>query len=78
MKNKKKRNMDMGTLALTGVISIILAFSFLMLAAIITDTDITLWDRAKAIPVFVMISGLIWWYFMSNESKRECKRLKKA
>lgn len=78
MKNKKKKNLDMGTLALTGIISMIFTFSLLMLAAIITDTDITLWDRTKAIPVFIALTGLMWWYFLSSGSKKEYKRLKKA
>lgn len=78
MKNKKKKNLDMGTLALTGIISMIFTFSLLMLAAIITDTDITLWDRTKAIPVFIGLTGLMWWYFLSSGSKKEYKRLKKA
>lgn len=78
MKNKKKKNLDMGTLALTGIISMIFTFSLLMLAAIITDTDITLWDRTKAIPVFIAMTGLMWWYFLSSGSKKEYKRLKKA
>ncbi|WP_075720601.1 hypothetical protein [Roseburia sp. 499] len=78
MKNKKKTNLDMGTLLLTGIMSMVLTFSVLMLAAMVTDTDIMLWDKAKAIPVFVIMSGLLWWYFLSSENKKEYKRLKKA
>ena len=44
MKNKKKTNLDMGTLLLTGIMSMVLTFSVLMLAAIVTDSDIMLWD----------------------------------
>lgn len=68
MKNKKKTNLDMGTLVLTGIISMIFNFSLLMMAAIITDTDITLWDRNKAIPVFIVMTGLMWWCFLSRNS----------
>lgn len=78
MKKKKKTNLDMGTFALTGIISMIFTFSLLLLAAMITDTDITLWDRTKAIPVFMVITALIWWYFLSSGSKKEYKRPKKA
>ncbi len=78
MRNKKKTNPDIGTLALTGVISVILTFSLLMLAAMITDTDITLWDRTKAIPIFLAMTGLMWWCFWSSGSEKEYKRLKKA
>lgn len=78
MKNKKKRNLDIGTLALTGMISTIFTFSLLMLAAMITDTDITFWDRKKVIPVFIAMTGLMWWYFWSSGSKKDYKRLKKA
>lgn len=78
MKNKKKTNLDMGTLLLTGIMSMVLTFSVLMLAAMVTNTDIMLWDKTKAIPVFVIMSGLFWWYFLSSENKKEYKRLKKA
>lgn len=73
-----KRNYDIGTIVLTGIMSGILTFSILMLSAFITDTDITLWDRTKAIPIFVIITGLIWWYLLSSGNKKEYKRLKKA
>lgn len=75
MKNNRRTNLDMGTLALTGIISVILAFSLLLLAAIITDTDITLWDKSKAIPLFIAMSGLLWWYFWSGARKKETKAL---
>lgn len=78
MKNKKKINLDMGTLVLTGMISMIFAFSLFMLAAIVTDTDITLWDKSKAIPAYMIITGLMWWCFLSSGSEKEYKRLKKA
>ncbi len=78
MENRKKKNRDMETLVLTGIISIIVSFSLLLLAAIVTETDITLWDKTKAVPLFLGMSGLMWWYFWSNESKKVCKGLKKA
>lgn len=78
MKNKKKQTLDVGTLVLTGIISVVLTFSLLMLVAIVMDSDITLWDKTKAVPLFIGISGLFWWYFWTNGTTKECKRLKKA
>lgn len=76
--NKKKTNLDMGMLIITGIMSVIVTFSLLIVAAIITDTDIVLWDKTKAIPAFLIISGGVWWYFQSSDGRKECKRLKKA
>lgn len=76
--NKKKTNLDMGMLIITGIMSVIVTFSLLIAAAIITDTDIVLWDKTKAIPAFFIISGGVWWYFLSSDGRKEYKRLKKA
>lgn len=78
MKSKKRKNMDIGVLVLTGVISVIMSFSILLLAASVTDTDITLWDKTKAVPLFLGLSGLMWWYFWSTESRKAYKKWKRA
>lgn len=75
-KREKRENKDMGTLFLTGIMSVILTFSLLMMAAIVTETDITLWEKNRAVPVFLAISGLLWWYFWTG-SKKEYKDAKK-
>lgn len=77
-KNKKKPNLDMGMIIITGIMSVIVTFSLLLIAAIITDTDIVLWDKAKAIPAFLIMNGVVWWHFLSSEGKKEYKKLKKA
>ena len=77
-KNKKKVNLDMGMIIITGIMSVVVTFSLLLIAAIITDTDIVLWDKAKAIPAFLIMNGVGWWYFLSSEGKKEYKKLKKA
>lgn len=75
-KRKKRENKDMGTFFLTGIMSVILTFSLLMMAASVTETDITLWEKTRAVPVFLVISGLLWWYFWRG-SKKENKDSKK-
>ena len=77
-KNKKKANLDMGMIIITGIMSVIVTFSLLLIAAIVTDTDIVLWDKTKAIPAFLIMNGVVWWYFLSSDWKKEYKKLKKA
>lgn len=78
MKKRKKTNLDMGLLVLTGIIAMILSFTLLMLAGIITKTDITLMELERTVPAFVGMSALIWWYIWSGEKGKEYKNLKKA
>lgn len=78
MKNNKKTNPDMGLMVLTGIIAMILSFTLLMLAGIITQTDITLMETERAVPAFIGMSGLIWWYIWSNQNGKGVKSLKKA
>lgn len=77
-RNKKKVNLDIGMIIITGIMSVVVTFSLLLIAAIITDTDIVLWDKAKAIPAFLIMNGVVWWYFLSSDGKKEYKKLKKA
>lgn len=78
MKKRRKNSLDMGGMVLTGMIAMISSFTLLLLAGIITETDITLMDTERAVPAFISMSGLIWWCIRSCESKEKCETLKKA